>query len=93
LFSAFNDNEQTPLYAILIHSRSLWDTHEERAKFGHLPGSAYIAFPDQSLDGYMHKFNLFEKYPDIVESHQPDDLSGLAKLRYIQRSQAGFWAA
>ena len=73
LFSAFNENEQTPLYAILIHSRSLWDTHEERAKFGHLPGSAYFAFPDQSLDGYMHKFNLFEKYPDIVERHQPDD--------------------
>lgn len=93
LFSAFEGTEQTPLYAILIHSRSIWDTHEERAQFGHLPGSAYIAFPDESLDGYMHKFNLFEKYPDIVGSHQPDDLSGLAKIRYIQRSRAGYWAA
>jgi hypothetical protein len=93
LFSTVDMSEPLPLYAILIHSRSDWDTPEERAKFSHLPGSAYIAFPDESLEGYMHKFSLFEKYPDIVESHQPDDLSGAAKIRYIRRSRAGYWAA
>jgi len=93
LFNASEESTETPLYAILIHSRSIWDTQEERAKFAHLPGSAYIAFPDASLDGYMHKFSLFDLYPEIVESHQPDDLDGLAKIRYIQRSRAGSLAA
>jgi hypothetical protein len=86
------EEELPPLYAMLIHSRSRWETREEREKFSHLPGSTYLAFPAHSLDYYIHKVNLFDRYPDIVAAHEPDDLDGIAKMRYVQRSRAAYFA-
>src|SRR5579862_4909253 len=55
-----------PLYVLLLHSRSRW-SWEDQARYGHLPGSAYLAFPLPDLSGYAHDINLFDRFPHVVE--------------------------
>lgn len=74
------------LYGLLLHSRSVWEAPEQYAKYAHLPGSAYLAFPSPSLDAYVHVVNLFEKFPDVVSANMPDDLDGEARVRYVRRA-------
>ena len=79
--------EDAPLYLLLLHSRSHWATPETAARFGHLPGSAYLAFPSPSLDTYAHVINLFERFPDVVEANFPDELDAEARVRYVRRAR------
>lgn len=85
--SRLTADEPASLYALLLHSRSLWATREERQKFGHLPGSAYVAFPVPGLDYYVHEINLFERYSDVVAANLPKDWSNEATLRFIAQSR------
>ena len=91
LFDEPQNFKEIPLYAMLLHSRSSWDTVEEWIKWGHLPGSAYLVIPSLSVDRYIIKVDLFRKYPDIVAAHKPDDLDGIALVRYISRSRASYY--
>jgi len=79
--------EDALLYVVLLHSRSQWETPQDRAKFGHLPGSAYLAYPSRTLDSYVHAINLFERFPEIVDANCPDDLDTEARVRYVRRAR------
>jgi hypothetical protein len=79
--------EDLSLYALLLHSRSRWQTPDEARKYGHLPGSAYIAFPNHTLDGYVHEINLFQRHPDVVTANRPAELDQEAFVRYVKRSR------
>jgi hypothetical protein len=81
-----------PLYVLLLHSRSRWEDTEERQKYGHLPGSAYLAYPSPDLDFYLHQINLFERYPEIVTSYVPKDWEAEAHVRYLARARRASWA-
>lgn len=72
-----------PLYALLLHSKSRW-SHEEQMRYGHLPGSAYLAFPLPDLSGYAHDINLFDKFPHVVDSFLPQEWDTEAKVRYLR---------
>ncbi len=87
LWAADDDDTETPIYGVLIHSRSHWDDPKERAKAAHLPGSCNLAFPDVDLEGYLCRIDLFERFPKIVEQHWPNDLDQVALVRYIDRSR------
>jgi hypothetical protein len=89
--SLFTDTEQTDeqqaLYAMLLHSRSVWGTAAEREQFSHLPGSTYLVFPAPGLDYYVHEINLFERFPDVVAANLPNDWNEDATLRFIAQSR------
>lgn len=82
----------SPLYALLLRSRSQGETDEDRARYGHLPGSAYIAYPTPDLSDYVHDVNLFEKFPKVVESFMPSEWDAEAKVRYTYRARKGLTA-
>jgi len=75
--------EATQLYCLLLHSSSRWLTSQETARFGHLPGSAFIAFPASDCDRYVHQINLFERFPKVVEAHMPQDWDQRLRLQYL----------
>ena len=79
--------EGLSLYALFLHSRSQWLTPVEARKYGHLPGSAYLAFPNHTLDGYVHEINLFERYPDVVAAHLPEEWDQEATVRYLHKAR------
>jgi hypothetical protein len=79
--------DEPPLYALLLHSRSVWQTPEEEVRYGGLPGSAYLAFPASGLETYLYTINLFEAFPDIVESYMPREWDTEAKIRYIHNGR------
>jgi hypothetical protein len=93
LWATEQDQDEIPVYGVLIHSRSQWDDPKERAKAAHLPGSCYLAFPDADLEGYLYRINLFDKFPKVVEAHWPNDLDQVALVRYIGRSWAHRYAS
>jgi hypothetical protein len=72
-----------PLYVLLLHSRSRWALSEDQQRFGHLPGSAYIAYPTPDLNSYAHEINLFDRFPHVVESFVPQDWNAEAKISYL----------
>ena len=81
------------MYAVLTYCRSLWITMDDLLAFGHLPGSVYVGFPAPDFNGYLHQFNLFERYPDVVRTHTPDAWDGEAVIRFIDRSRAARYRA
>lgn len=87
------EDEGGPIYAVLTYCRSVWLSQDDRREFGHLPGSVYLGFPAADLSGYVHKFNLFERYSDVVRTHTPDAMDGDAVLRFIDRSNAARYRA
>lgn len=78
--------EDAPLYVLLLHSRSKWDTPAARQRWGHLPESAYLAFPSPDLNSYVHEINLFKKFPDVVLDHLPAEWDDDAQVRYFQQA-------
>lgn len=76
-----------PLYALLLHSRSQWVKASDRRRYGMLPGSAYLAFPSSGLESYLHSINLFERFPDVVESFMPQEWDSEARVRYVANAR------
>jgi len=73
-----------PLYMLLLHSRNRGD---DRIRAPHLPGSAYLAFPAPRLADYVHRINLFERYPSVVDSHLPQECDGQARRLYMNNAR------
>lgn len=78
--------EDLPLYAILLHSRFRTARSEDR-QYSYLPGSAYLAFPNQGCDHYLHTVNLFDRYADVVERLMPQEWDREANLRYFHSAR------
>lgn len=76
-----------PLYALLLHSKSAWVTPEEWRDFGHLPGSAYLAFPSPDLGSYVHEVNLFDRFPEVIEAHKPQSWDEAATVSYLRNAR------
>jgi hypothetical protein len=76
-----------PLYMLLLHSRGYWLTEDERTGYGHLPGSIYLAYPAADLDVYLHRVNLFDGFPDVVQEFTPEEWDEEALLRYLDRAR------
>ncbi len=76
-----------PLYVALVHSRSVWPNANGRQRWGHLPGSTYVAFPARDLNCYLHEINLFDLFPDVVLAATPQAWDTEAKVRYVQRAR------
>jgi len=72
------------LYVLLLHSKSRWASREEQLKFGHLPGSAYLAYPAHDLSGYVHDVDLFARFPHVVDSLLPQEWDTEVKVRFLQ---------
>jgi hypothetical protein len=74
--------DDAPLYVILLHSKSRWP-REDRVRYGHLPGSAYLAFPLPDLSDYAHDIDLLDRFPHVVDSLLPKEWDKEAKVRYL----------
>jgi hypothetical protein len=79
--------DSSPLYVLLLHSKSKWESVDERRKFGHLPGSAYLAFPSADLSRYIHEINLFDLFPDVVAAQLPEEWDEEAQVTYTRRAR------
>lgn len=78
------DDPSTRVYVVLLHGRFRGRTLEDCTKYGHLPGSAYLAYPSADMMYYRHKVNLFVKFPDIIEDHMPQEWDQAARARYLR---------
>ena len=83
--SLFGDNldQDSPLYVLLLHSRSVWPSVERTRVYGHLPGSAHLAFPSHDLTRYLHRVNLFDLFPDVVDANLPNAWDEQARISYL----------
>lgn len=79
--------QDTPLYCVLLHSTSSWVTKDDQERFGHLPGSVYLAIPAPDLKYYVREINLFDRFPQVVESNIPRDWNEEAKVSYVTRAR------
>lgn len=80
------------IYVMLLHSPFRSTDPSEDAKYAHLPGSAYLAFPASDLDSYLHTINLFDKYPDIVKDNLPQDWDDSAIVRFMFSAEKSPWS-
>lgn len=85
--AAESSAEDESLYVLLLHSKSRWPNAEDVLRYGHLPGSAYIAFPTPDLTRYTYAVNLFSKFPRVMGSLTPQEWDAEARLRYVQRAR------
>ncbi len=85
-------SEDSPLYVMFLHSRSVWVKPEDRQRFGHLPGSAYLAFPAPDWSDYVHTINLYKRFPAVVASLLPKEWNDEAVVRFIHRSSRAITA-
>lgn len=79
------------LYVMLIHSGYRSVNSSEQRKYGHLAGSAYLAFPASDLDTYLHEINLFERYPDIVGANLPQEWDQEAVVKFMYYARKSSW--
>lgn len=79
------------LFVILLHSRYQHHDPAKQAKYGHLPGSAYLAFPASDLDSYVLEINLFDRYPEIVQEHLPQEWEQEAVVTFMQSARKSAW--
>lgn len=79
------------LFAMLLHSSYHTDDPADRARYGHLPGSAYLAFPASDLNSYVHAINLFDRYPAIVEANVPQEWDHNAVVRFMRYARKTSW--
>jgi len=75
------------LYVLLLHSKSRWTNRDDQTRFGHLPGSAYLAYPAPDLSSYVHEINLFKKFPRVIESLLPQEWGTEARIRYLHNTR------
>lgn len=76
-----------PLYVILLHTKYLASTAQDRRDHGHLPGAAYLAWPNGELKHHIHAVNLFDRYPEVVAENLPAEWEPEVRLRYVERSR------
>lgn len=79
--------EDAPIYVLLLHTKYLAADAQDRRDHGHLPGAAYLAWPNGDLKHHVHTVNLFERYPDVVEANLPAEWEPQVRLRYFERSR------
>jgi hypothetical protein len=79
------------LFVMLLHSRYRSALPERQAKYAHLPGSAYLAFPAADLNSYLHEVNLFDRYPDIVASQLPQEWDEQAVVTFMHNARKSAW--
>jgi hypothetical protein len=77
----------TPLYVLLLHSRNVWVPHESKVNYSYLPGSAHIAFPVPELSEYVHSVNLFDRFPNVIESLMPQEWDTEVRVRYLYNAR------
>ncbi len=75
-----------PLYVILLHSKFRTARSEDR-QYSYLPGSAYLAFPDEGCGHYLHTINLFDRYADVVERQMPQEWDHEGHVRYFRNAR------
>jgi hypothetical protein len=79
------------LYVMLVHSGYRSMSASDQAKYGHLPASAYLAFPAADLDSYLLEVNLFDRYPDIVQASLPQEWNKEAIVRFMYDARKTSW--
>jgi hypothetical protein len=79
------------LFAMLLHSRYQSADAGKQAKYGHLPGSAYLAFPASDLDSYVLEINLFDRYPEIVAAELPQEWDQAAVVTFMHNARKSAW--
>jgi hypothetical protein len=83
--SFFSPSEMLPsakLYALLLHGPYRGRNRNERSHYRYLAGSVYLAFPEFARRRYAHRLDLFDLYPDLVDSLLPREWDGQARLVY-----------
>lgn len=85
----FGEPEPTTdvLYGIVTHTASKWLNHDDRQKWGHLPGSVHLAFPQPELKRWVWQIDLFKRYTAIVKAHTPSEWTDLQLHAYIERGR------
>lgn len=85
LFDDDQRDKENFLYALLVHSDSIWETPALKKSYRHLPGSMFLVWPDHKLE-YAHKVNLFERYPDVIKRQTPEEWDDAMRLSYVKKS-------
>jgi hypothetical protein len=70
------------LYALLLHGPYRGRNRNERIQYRYLAGSIYLAFPEFACRKYAHAINLFDRYPELLESLLPKEWDAQAHLVY-----------
>ena len=91
-FDEVDESVVPAIYVALTHGKVRWDSYDEYERWGYLPGHCHLTIPDANLRGYIHKIDLFRKYPQIVAAYTPEDLTGFPYLKWLSRSRATFVA-
>ena len=73
------------VYALLTYSNSVWDRHEDKQRWRHLPGSAHLAFPNASVRHYVHIVDLFTMFPEVVKASTPAEWDASTLNLYVKR--------
>ena len=86
-----DDGSDRHLFAMLLHSRYRSALPDRQAKYAHLPGSAYLAFPAADLNSYVLEINLFDRYPEVVASQLPQEWDNDAVVTYMYNARKSAW--
>lgn len=87
--SLFDSGEYgSRLYVMLLHSRH---RSPDQSRYGHLPASAYLAFPAADMDSYVCEINLFDRYPDVVASNLPKEWDQQAVVKFMYYARKTSW--
>jgi hypothetical protein len=74
------------LYALLLHGPYRGRDRQDRYQHRSLPGSIYLAFPETALKKYAHRIDLFERFPELVDSLLPKEWDTQARLVFRWQS-------
>lgn len=75
------------IYVMVLHSRYLSAEYKERLKYSRLPGAVWLAWPKRrDLAAYVHRVNLYQRHPDVLDTLLPKDWDHDARLRYKERA-------
>jgi hypothetical protein len=88
----FNDGTadeavRSPFLVLLLHSQNRSIDPEHQRQYGYLAGSAYLAVPAANLKNYKYTLNLFDRFPDVVANHMPQEWDQEARIRFLRRAR------
>lgn len=68
------------LYGLFVYGPYRGRDRHDAAQYAYLPGSIYLAFPEAAMKRYAHRINLFERFPNLIESLLPKEWDKEARL-------------
>jgi hypothetical protein len=87
LLPELQEVDPSKFLVLLLHSQYRCVDPEQQEMNGHLAGSAYLAVPAKDLNGYLHRVNLFDRFPDVVRAQLPADWTDAAVVSFMGQAR------